>query len=189
MRERIDYYYYYYYYYLLLLILGRYDVYESLVERKRRGRRKGDDKTVKFEVQANNDNGMNFDEEVNYLTTSNFIIIISPCPSLFLPPPSLSPLQILRVRFSSDLRVKEVKRLLASSEPVKISLEQKPEVRLVTILLYIIKHIILLLPLPFPPPPPPPLLLSVIMILLRNRKLIYCHCVKEQCHYQWEGMH
>ena len=83
---------------LLLLLLGRYDVYESLVERRGRRKRKGDDKTVKFEVQANNDNGMNFDEEVNYLTTSNFIIIISPCPSLFppLPPPSLPPSLLYR---------------------------------------------------------------------------------------------
>lgn len=39
--------------------------------------------------------------------------------------------QILKVRFPSDLRIKEVKRLLSSSEPVRIAIEQKPEVRLV----------------------------------------------------------
>jgi anaphase-promoting complex subunit 1 len=36
--------------------------------------------------------------------------------------------EIIKLTFSKDLRVNEVKRLLNSSQPVKISLEQKPEV-------------------------------------------------------------
>lgn len=37
--------------------------------------------------------------------------------------------QVLEMRFPHDLRVNEVRRLLRSSEPVRISLTQRPEVR------------------------------------------------------------
>ena len=37
--------------------------------------------------------------------------------------------QLLKLRFSEDLRVNEVRRLLQSSRPVRISLTQRPEVR------------------------------------------------------------
>ena len=37
--------------------------------------------------------------------------------------------QILKLRFPRDLRINEVKKMLNSSQPVKINLEQKPEVR------------------------------------------------------------
>ena len=42
---------------------------------------------------------------------------------------SLLSVQILKLHFPHDLCVNEVKRLLNSSQPVKIALEQKPEVR------------------------------------------------------------
>ena len=37
--------------------------------------------------------------------------------------------QLLKLRFSEDLRVNEVRRLLQSSRSVRISLTQRPEVR------------------------------------------------------------
>ncbi|XP_019849502.1 PREDICTED: anaphase-promoting complex subunit 1-like isoform X2 [Amphimedon queenslandica] len=87
-----------------LLLIGRDDVYDSVVgeREKPRGEEKGGGGggggSVRFEIQRNNDNGMSFDDEV------------------------------LKVRFSTDMRVNEVKRLLTSSEPARINLEQKPEV-------------------------------------------------------------
>ena len=44
--------------------------------------------------------------------------------------------EVLKYMFSTDLRIDEVKRCLCSSKPVKIALEQKPEVRWVKYLVY-----------------------------------------------------
>lgn len=37
--------------------------------------------------------------------------------------------QVLKLRFSKDLRVQELRRLLQSSRPVRVAIQQKPEVR------------------------------------------------------------
>ena len=37
--------------------------------------------------------------------------------------------QVLKLRFPQDLRAKEVRRLLQSAEPVRIAIQQRPEVR------------------------------------------------------------
>ena len=39
--------------------------------------------------------------------------------------------QILSLRFGKDLRVEEIKRILQSSQPITVSVVQKPEVRYV----------------------------------------------------------
>ena len=51
--------------------------------------------------------------------------------------------QILNLRFSKDLRVQEIRRLLQSSKPVTVNVVQKPEVRYVSSLLAICLHAIL----------------------------------------------
>lgn len=37
--------------------------------------------------------------------------------------------QVLKLHFPQDLRAKEVRRLLQSAEPVRIAIQQRPEVR------------------------------------------------------------
>jgi len=44
--------------------------------------------------------------------------------------------QLLALRFSKDQRLNEVRRLLNSSQPVHIAIQQRPEVRLIALLLF-----------------------------------------------------
>jgi len=44
-------------------------------------------------------------------------------------------IQLLALRFSNDQRLNEVRRLLISSQPVRIAIPQRPEVRSVMLVL------------------------------------------------------